>query len=62
MRMRPERPSASAAFASGFSPTSLAGGGLELTVPTFFINGERLDGRWSQLARIVPAKLKARAG
>jgi protein-disulfide isomerase len=30
--------------------------------PTFFVDGERLDGPWRQLARIVPAKLgKAKA-
>jgi protein-disulfide isomerase len=26
--------------------------------PTFFVDGERLDGPWRQLARIVPAKLE----
>jgi len=25
--------------------------------PTFFLDGERLDGPWSELARLVPAKL-----
>jgi protein-disulfide isomerase len=25
--------------------------------PTFFVDGERLDGPWHQLAQIVPAKL-----
>src|SRR5207247_7077088 len=25
--------------------------------PTFFVDGERLDGPWRQLAQIVPAKL-----
>ena len=27
--------------------------------PTFFIDGERLDGSWGQLAQIVPARLAA---
>jgi protein-disulfide isomerase len=26
--------------------------------PTFFVDGERLEGPWRQLAQIVPAKLK----
>jgi protein-disulfide isomerase len=26
--------------------------------PTFFVDGERLDGHWRQLAQIVPAKLE----
>jgi protein-disulfide isomerase len=26
--------------------------------PTFFVDGERLDGPWRQLAQIVPAKLE----
>jgi protein-disulfide isomerase len=26
--------------------------------PTFFVDGERLDGPWRQLANIVPAKLE----
>jgi protein-disulfide isomerase len=26
--------------------------------PTFFVDGERLEGPWGQLARIVPARLK----
>ena len=26
--------------------------------PTFFVDGERLDGPWHQLAQIVPAKLE----
>jgi protein-disulfide isomerase len=28
--------------------------------PTFFIDGERLEGPWRELARIVPARLRAR--
>ena len=26
--------------------------------PTFFVDGERLDGPWRQLAQIVPARLE----
>ena len=29
--------------------------------PTFFVDGERLDGPWRQLAQIVPAKLEKRS-
>lgn len=25
--------------------------------PTFFVNGERLDGHWRQLAQVIPAKI-----
>ena len=40
------------------------GGGRRAGVhgtPTFFVNGERLDGPWRQLAQIIPAKI-AEAG
>jgi protein-disulfide isomerase len=30
--------------------------------PTFFIDGERLEGPWRELARIVPPRLRAPAG
>lgn len=38
-------------------------GGREAGVrgtPTFFLDGERLEGHWRELARLVPAKLAAR--
>ena len=34
------------------------GAGVHAT-PTFFVNGERLEGHWRQLAQIVPAKLES---
>jgi protein-disulfide isomerase len=38
----------------------IAGGGRAGVhgTPTFFVDGERLDGPWHQLAQIVPAKLE----
>jgi protein-disulfide isomerase len=29
--------------------------------PTFFVNGERLDGHWRQLAQIIPARIGEKA-
>jgi hypothetical protein len=57
MRRRPRRPSGSGGFGSACSRIGGRRAGVHAT-PTFFVDGERLDGPWRQLANIVPAKLK----
>ena len=54
------RRGASRAQLSGRDLADIAGGRRAAVrgTPTFFVDGERLDGPWHQLAQIVPAKLE----